>query len=359
MFTRMSLALSRAWYRQTPWLRLLRPLSALYGWLAGRRRQRFLSGKSSSYRPRALIVVVGNITVGGTGKTPLTLALAQQLQQQGVALAIVSRGYGGKSPQWPLEVRADTDPRLCGDEALLYARRANCPVVVDPQRTRAVRYLEEKYQPRLILSDDGLQHYALQRDVEIVVLDGQRGLGNGALLPQGPLREPATRLEQVDMLVSNGPLQQPLQQSLQLPLAQAEVPLYEMQIRPGKLHNLASGEQLDITAFRARFPGKVHAVAGIGNPARFFSTLAQAGFAIISHVFADHHRFAAGDLAFDDALPVVMTEKDAVKCSGFANERHWYLAVDAVLPPVLLQTLLDLLIVRHQALPPATAPESA
>lgn len=343
----LSLALSRAWYRNPSWLRLLRPLSRFYGLVVRWRRARFLADPARSYRPSALIVIVGNITVGGTGKTPLTLALAQVLQKHGVALAIVSRGHGGSSKQYPLEVTADMDPTLCGDEALIYARRAGCPVVVDPQRARGVQFLEQKYAPRLILSDDGLQHYALQRDVEIVMLDGQRGLGNGLLLPQGPLREEAGRLLDADLLVCNG---DPL-----VTVPTGDKPLYTLQVRPGLLYNLSTGESLDLAAFRARHPGKVHAVAGIGNPARFFSTLTQEGFAIISHVFNDHHRFQARDIAFDDELPVLMTEKDAVKCSRFAAPRHWYLSVDAVLPPELLPALLDLLVLKHQKLDAAKA----
>jgi tetraacyldisaccharide 4'-kinase len=342
MRSALSLCLSRAWYRNPSWLRLLRPLSRFYGRVAQWRRARFLADPARSYRAGALVVIVGNITVGGTGKTPLTLALAQVLQKHGVALAIVSRGHGGHSKQYPLEVTSDMDPALCGDEALIYARRAGCPVVVDPRRARGVQYLEQKYQPRLILSDDGLQHYALQRDVEIVVLDGQRGIGNGLLLPQGPLREEASRLLEADLLVSNG---EPL-----VALPTGDKPLYTMQVHPGLLYNLATGESLDTAKFRAQYQGKVHAVAGIGNPARFFSTLTQEGFAIISHVFNDHHRFQARDIAFDDDLPVLMTEKDAVKCGSFATPRHWYLSVDAVLPPALLPMLLDLLVIKHKQL---------
>lgn len=338
----LSLRLSRAWYHDAPWLRLLQPLAALYGCIARWRRNRFLANPAASHRPKALVVIIGNISVGGTGKTPLTLALAQVLQKHEVPLAIVSRGHGGHSKTWPLEVTADMDPALCGDEALIYARRAGCPVVVDPQRARAVQYLERKYQPLLILSDDGLQHYALQRDVEIVVLDGQRGVGNGRLLPCGPLRESVDRLASVDLIVSNGPLL--------VDACTGERPLYLMQVRPGLLHNLATGEQLDSSSFRARYGGKVHAVAGIGNPARFFSSLTQEGFAIVSHVFADHHRFQARDLAFNDTLPVLMTEKDAVKCRRFATAQHWFLSVDAVLPPDLVPTLLRLLVERHQRL---------
>lgn len=343
MLSRLALALSRVWYRDVAGPRVLRPLSRLYGWIVRQRRQRFVTGRAKSYRPDALVVIVGNLSVGGTGKTPLTLALAQVLQKHDVPLAIVSRGHGGRGP-WPLEVTPDTDPAQCGDEALIYARRAGCPVVVDPQRVRGVQYLEQHYQPRLILCDDGLQHYALQRDVEIIVLDGQRGLGNGCLLPQGPLRETAARLAEVDLLVSNG--------ALRVPLPQVATPLYTMHVESGKLHNLHSGEVLDSAAFRACFGGKVHAVAGIGNPARFFNSLSQEGFALISHVFNDHHRFRAADLAFADNLPVLMTEKDAVKCRHFATERHWYLSVDAVLPQDFLPALLELLVRKHQALAP-------
>jgi tetraacyldisaccharide 4'-kinase len=339
----LSLRLSLAWYRNAPGLQLLRPLARLYGWVMQRRRARFLANPAGSYRSTALVVIVGNITAGGTGKTPMTLALAQVLQKHDVPLAIVSRGHGGHSKRYPLEVTPDLSPDECGDEPLIYARRAGCPVVVDPDRVRAVQYLEQKYQPRLILSDDGLQHYRLHRDVEIVVLDGQRGLGNGCLLPQGPLREPADRLQQADLLVSNG--------ALEATIDAGDLPVFLMHVKPGHLHNLATGETLDAAAFRARYGGKVHAVAGIGNPARFFSGLAQEGFAIISHVFNDHHRFREADLAFDGELPVVMTEKDAVKCSTFATQRHWYLSVDAVLPADLLPTLLDLLVARHQNLP--------
>lgn len=342
MRSSLSLALSRAWYRNPGWLQLLGPLSRLYGRVVRWRRARFLANPAASYRPGTLVVIVGNITVGGTGKTPLTLALAQVLQKHGVSLAIVSRGHGSHSKQYPLEVTSDMDPALCGDEALIYARRAGCPVAVDPQRARGVQFLEQKFAPRLILSDDGLQHYALQRDVEIVVVDGQRGLGNGLLLPQGPLREDASRLLDADLLISNG---EPL-----VALPTGDKWLYTMQVQPGQLYNLVTGEHLDVAAFRARHPGKVHAVAGIGNPARFFSTLTQEGFAIISHVFNDHHRFQARDIAFDDELPVLMTEKDAVKCGAFASPRHWYLSVDAVLPPELLPALLDLLVVKHRQL---------
>lgn len=345
----MTLWLTQAWYRDAAGLRLLQPLSRLFGAIASWRRARYLANPALRYRSSATVVVIGNITVGGTGKTPLTLALAQILGKHGVKLAIVSRGHGGTSKRYPLEVTVDSDPAECGDEALIYAARAGCPVVVDPQRVRAVQYLEQHYQPLLILCDDGLQHYALERDLEIAVIDGKRGLGNGQLLPCGPLREPAARLHDVDMLVING--------KATADLPELAIPTFTLLLQPGRLHNLATGETLDCADFLQRHPGKVHALAGIGNPERFFCTLTTEGFAIITHVFPDHHRYLAAELDLPDELPIVMTEKDAVKCRAFATARHWYLCVDAVLPEGLMPLLLDKLVERHQASASSTATE--
>jgi tetraacyldisaccharide 4'-kinase len=303
----------------------------VYGFLSRKRRENYRNHPARRYRASVPVIVVGNITAGGTGKTPLTLALAQALQQQGYSLGIVSRGHGGKQANWPLEVKLDTAPSRCGDEALILASRAACPVVVDPLRTRAVQYLEKHYAPQLILCDDGLQHYALERNIEIVVIDGSRGLGNGRLLPQGPLREPASRLQEASMVVVNGALEQAL--------PGLDVPLFIMHLESGQLHNLASAEQLSTAAFQDRYPGAVHAVAGIGNPQRFYRSLEAAGFAIMAHDFPDHHPFRAEDLDLPGTAPVIMTEKDAVKCRGFAGNRHWYLQVDARLPVALLDLL--------------------
>ena len=332
MWNRLSMRLVDAWYGHSAWTGLLRPVSALYGLLAQRRRDHFLQQPEQRYRASVPVVVVGNLTAGGTGKTPLTLALAKVLQAEGYSVAIASRGHGGREAQYPLEVQADTDPVLCGDEPLLLARHAGCPVVVDPQRTRAVQHIEAKHAPDLILCDDGLQHYALERDVEIVVIDGSRGFGNGRLLPEGPLREPVSRLGAADFAVINGVLEHSL--------PALDLPLFVMQLQPRFLHNLGTGEQLNPAEFRARFPGQVHALSGIGNPARFQQGLAALGFAIMPRVFPDHHAFQAADIMLPGNEPVVMTEKDAVKCQGFATARHWYLAVEALLPPELTDALL-------------------
>ena len=339
MLNRLALCLSRAWYSGTSWTVLLQPLAMLYGFLARRRRQHYRRRADKRYRAAVPVIVIGNISVGGTGKTPLTLALAQALQQQGYKVGIVSRGHGGKNAAWPMLVTTTSDPAQCGDEALILAARAGCPVVVDPQRVRAVQYLEQQHAPDLILCDDGLQHYALERDIEVAVIDGSRGLGNGHLLPQGPLREPVTRLRSVSMVVLNGGQAQNLPALGVLP--GWGVPLFVMQLQSGLLHNLASGEQLRPPEFRQRHPGRVHALAGIGNPQRFYRSLEAAGFVIMPHDFPDHHAFRAGDLELPGEAAVIMTEKDAVKCRTFATDRHWYLQVEALLPAELLDLLLQ------------------
>jgi len=315
-------ALPQAWYRKSQWLVLLQPLASLYGWLAQRRRRKLFP---TAYRARVPVLVCGNITVGGTGKTPLTIALAQELQRRGVQVVILSRGYGGKAASYPLDVKLTAAVEDCGDEALLLALHAECPVIVDPDRTRAALYAETRYQPDVLLCDDGLQHYALARDVEVAVIDGARGFGNERLLPAGPLREPLNRLAQVNCVVING--------DLVVPLPHIAPPRYTMRLSTVGLRALQSGEELTLADWHARMSaGTVHAVAGIGNPERFFQSLRDLGFDIIPHAFNDHQTWQRGQLDFDDELPVLMTEKDAVKYLGFADARHWAVQVEAALP---------------------------
>jgi tetraacyldisaccharide 4'-kinase len=315
-------ALPAAWYRKAPWLGLLQPVAALYGALARRRRKRL---QQSAYRASVPVIVNGNITVGGTGKTPLTIALARELQRRGKRVVILSRGYGGDAVNHPLDVKLNTPVEECGDEALLLALHCGCPVLVDPLRSRAALYGETRYQPDVLLCDDGLQHYALARDIEIAVVDGARGFGNGRLLPAGPLREGVARLDEVDFVVVNG------ERSAALPAFKA--PDFSLHLRTTDLRALNDGRQLDLPAWQARFGlGPVHAVAGIGNPERFFQSLRELGFAIIEHAYADHQTWSRGQLDFADGLPVLMTEKDAVKYLGFADERHWAVQVEADLP---------------------------
>lgn len=307
--------LDHYWYRKSPWLLLLWPISLLFCLLVLIRRTLYRSGFLKSYVLSVPVIVVGNISVGGSGKTPLVLWLAEHLRQRGYRPGLISRGYGGKAEEWPQSVNADSDPTLVGDEPLLLVRRSDCPMVVGPDRVAAAERLLAQSDVDVIISDDGLQHYRLQRDIEIAVVDGERRLGNGFCLPAGPLREPASRLSKVDFIVCNGSAAQ-----------QGE---WSMALGGENAQPLRGGESRTLSEFGS---GAVHAVAGIGNPQRFFDTLTAWGLELMPHPFADHQPYAKGELDFDDGRPVLMTEKDAVKYFHYANERHWYLPVTATLP---------------------------
>ncbi len=338
--------LLRDWYQGARWLHLLRPLAWLFRTVAQRRRRRYLAQKEQLWRPPVPVVIIGNITLGGTGKSPLAATLVRQLREQGWRPGIVSRGYGGRAPHYPMLVSVESDPAESGDEPLMLARQCGCPVVVDPIRVNAARHLLAQTDCNLILSDDGLQHYALRRDVEIVVLDGRRGLGNGWCLPAGPLREPPERLATVDLIVTNGKLETALP-----PLGAEDVSdgreagsglpaTWEMQLQPTALVALDDGRELPVAALAGQ---RVHAVAGIGNPERFFRTLEGLGLQVIPHAFADHHRYNRQDLTFADALPILMTEKDAVKCRAIATNHMYALRVEATLDPAFFHRLESLL----------------
>ncbi len=303
--------LERSWYSSNVLTLLLLPLSWLFGLVAALRRLVYRSGLLRRQRFDVPVIVVGNITVGGTGKTPLVIWLAEHLQSLGWHPGIVSRGYGGKAASWPQQVRPDSDPNSVGDEAVMLAARTGCPMCVGPDRPEAIRALLRHRTVDIVISDDGLQHYAMGRDLEIVVLDGQRRLGNGFLLPAGPLREPASRLKSVDLVVVNG--------------GDAEHEL-AMSIRRPKLVSLHDDQTLVLDGMRGR---QVHAVAGIGNPQRFFGLLGDAGIEVEPHVFADHHPFRAEDLRFAEELPILMTEKDAVKCRRLPCRDAWVVQIDA------------------------------
>lgn len=277
------------------------------------------------------VVVVGNIAVGGTGKTPLVVALAGYLAQLGWRPGIICRGYGGKAQAWPQQVRADSDPLSVGDEAVLLARRTGCPVTAaGSRRVAAARGLIEHDGCNIIISDDGLQHLTLHRDIEIALIDGERRHGNGRCLPAGPLREPTTRLASVDMIVTNS--------AFTAQVHRGELP---MTLVPGPAVSVRDpSRRVPLHEFNAQ---PVHAVAGIGNPRRFFSMLERAGLQAVGHAFADHHAFARQDLAFGDELVVLMTEKDAVKCTTFAADSHWYVPVTAQLPDAFFVRLGQLL----------------
>jgi tetraacyldisaccharide 4'-kinase len=322
---------TEAWYSQRGWVRMLEPAAWLFARIAQRRRLRYLSGDRMPWRAPVPVVVVGNITVGGTGKTPLVIWLARWLAARGFRPGIVSRGYGGRSGRQPLHVDAGTDPELAGDEAPLLARRSGCPVVVCADRVSAARQLLETHGCDLIIADDGLQHYALARDVEIVVVDGSRGLGNGLGLPAGPLREPRARLNEVDLVIVNG-----------APLGLRDDECV-MTVAPCAFVHVATGERLGVEPFAQRH-GDVHAVAGIGNPERFARTLEQLGMQARLHAHADHHRFDGSEVVFDDGLPVVCTEKDAVKLRRLDLPANcWYLEIDVLLDAAVEARMVEVL----------------
>ena len=309
--------LVNAWYARRFWPRLFWPIAALYAWVARRRRERFRKGKARAWQAPVPVVVVGNVTVGGTGKTPLVIWLVKWLARRGVRAGVVSRGYGGRG-DFPLAVTSATSAAACGDEAAMVARRAKCPVVVDPDRPRAARKLLETGEVDVVIADDGLQHYALERDIEIVVVDGSRGLGNGLCLPAGPLREPASRLGECDWVVANG------ETSDAAPGASTVV------ARATAFVNLTTGKRLPPDDFIAHHGRNVLAVAGVGNPARFQSTLASIGLVPLVRTFPDHHRFVVDDLEAGEATAVVVTEKDAEKIkdlNGIADN-CWYLEIE-------------------------------
>ena len=307
--------LQQAWYEGHPLLNVLTPLEGLYRKVVARQRQQFLSGEKAVYRAPVPVLVVGNITVGGTGKTPTILWLIERCRQLGLRVGVVSRGYGAKPPSYPWRVTADGNAAECGDEPLMLVQRSGVPLMIDPNRPRAAQALLAEEPLDILLSDDGLQHHALGRDLELVVIDHARGLGNGRCLPAGPLREPLERLHDVDACLLNGALQD-------------DASGYAMQLRPTMLVNVRSGQRVALSHFASG--QTLHAVAGIGNPERFFTTLEGLHWRPIRHAFADHAIYTAASLPADE-LPLVMTEKDAVKCRAFARENWWYLAVDAEL----------------------------
>ena len=314
------------WYTRSPWLVLLTPLSLVFRMIVSLRRWAYKCGIRRSIRVSLPVIIIGNITVGGTGKTPLVAWLARYLRGKGYKPGIISRGYGGQASSWPQQVRPDSDPAVVGDEAVLLATKTGCPMAVAPDRVEAANALIKHSDCDVIISDDGLQHYALQRDIEIAVIDGVRRFGSGFLLPAGPLREPAGRLQEVDLVVVNG-------------LGKGQE--HPMRMLPGDVRNLLnSGKVCAIDEFRSQ---TVHAVAGIGNPERFFRSLQDAGLQVEPHSFPDHYRYRPGDIRFGDDRPVFMTEKDAVKCRHFAAENDWYVPVEVRMSDEFCASLDELL----------------
>ncbi len=313
-------ALERSWYQRFGWSWLLLPLSALFYLLSSVRRLAFRTRLARTSRLPVPVIVVGNITVGGTGKTPLTMWLCQRLRQQGWRPGIISRGYGVKLAA-PKLVQPGGSADEYGDEPLLLAQRSGCPVVIYPNRAQAGAYLLAHTDCDLIICDDGLQHYALARDLEISVLDASRGVGNGLLLPAGPLREGRWRLSQAAWVLANGGPVAQTQRFFTLKPAQAEA----------------------LTAPDIKLPAgsRVTLVSGIGNPERFAQTVRACGYQVAAcHWFADHHPFQPADFA-SLAGPILMTEKDAVKCRAFARPDWYVLPVNAEFLPDIEQQLLQ------------------
>ncbi len=314
------------WYRPAgaPSLLLLRPLGWVYGAAVLARRTAYARGWLQIARVGKPVVVVGNLTVGGTGKTPLTIWLARKLKDRGLAVGVVSRGYGrsgaARDGASPRIVHADSRWQDVGDEPLLIQSQTGCLTAVAEDRVAAALRLAAA-PVDVILSDDGLQHLRLARDCEIALVDGARGFGNRRLLPAGPLREPPSRLRQVDLIVVNGNAEHP---SLADAPLDSEGPVFRMNLVLGPARSLQTPESAPLERFRS---GPVHAVAGIGNPARFFGDLKARGLDVIEHAFPDHHPFAPEELAFRDDWPILMTEKDAVRCAAFASSRMWLVPV--------------------------------
>lgn len=310
--------MTRAWQRQAAWLWLLLPVSWLYGFITMVRRQAYKIGLFSSYRAPVAVMVIGNITVGGSGKTPLIIALVNYLQKQGIKVGVISRGYGGDSNQMPALVHADSLPSIVGDEPCLIVNMTGAAMAVCPNRKQAITTLLNAHPDlQLIIADDGLQHYALQRDIEWIVVDASRGFGNQQLLPTGFLREPMSRLtganvvyhEKADRTTKDN--------------KQAKAKRLTMYLQADKLQPLwSSAVEIDGLSVAAKTPmplmppipnGRVHAVSGIGYPQRFFDTLMALGFDVIGHAYPDHYDFSLTELLQYSELPIIVTSKDAVK----------------------------------------------
>lgn len=322
----------RVWYENAPSYGLLLPLSGIY-WIAISLRS--LCYKLGLFRTRKLsvpVLVVGNITAGGTGKTPITIWLVRELRRRGFSPGIVSRGYGGSKSPSSMRVDKDSDPAVVGDEPVLLAQRAGCPVVVDADRCRAATMLAEDGVD-LIIADDGLQHYRMPRSYEICVIDGTRGLGNRLLFPAGPLRESIGRLIHVDQVLLNGHLRE---DHAKLSVVEQNAIVFELAATEACRLNGSLTRPID------RFSGTtVHAVAAIGNPIRYFDMLRSHGIQVIEHAFRDHAKIERNDLKFGDDFDVLMTEKDAVKLGKSISDKYWYVPVDVQMDMVIAGPWLE------------------
>ncbi|MFL0798589.1 MAG: tetraacyldisaccharide 4'-kinase [Cellvibrionaceae bacterium] len=324
------------WYGKPSWLYFLLPLELFFRWVGFRRRQQKNVSSRSIKTP---LIVVGNISVGGTGKSPLIGGITQYFQERGERVALISRGYrlDGCTIDTPVKLTDSHCPSEVGDEPVMLKRRLKAPVVVCKNRLAAAKTAEEAYAPSVILSDDGMQHYQLPRDIEIAVIDERRKFGNGHCLPVGPLREPVTRLQSVDAIVLNG-AEDHIENSekifLQILKETFDVPVFDMHLLASKIVNLVTGEVQSLADWKGE---SVTAIAGIGNPERFFHTLEEKALSVKGIKFPDHHNYQLDDLVFEGAAPVVMTEKDVVKCRELAaqlpHNNYWYVPVETEIEP--------------------------
>lgn len=310
------------WYKAHKTWRaiLLMPLSWLFLSIANKRK---ILLHKNAYKSTIPIIIVGNITIGGTGKTPVVQAICNYLQQKGYHPAVITRGFGGKTVHYPFVINENISPNICGDEPFMLNKLLQTvPVVVSPKRSEAVEYIENQLTiVDVVISDDGLQHYAMNRDIEIAVIDGERLFGNGLCLPAGPLREPIARLQTVDMIIVNG-----------LGGGDIHIPnktQYNMQLLPQWLVNLKTGQRVGINEFIISKGKACYGIAGIGNPKRFFRTIENLGFSVDEHAFKDHHSFTIEDFKAinDKKKTIIMTYKDAVKCQSFSKSNWYYLAI--------------------------------
>jgi len=314
------------WYSKSFIVLLLLPLSWLFRIISILRRVLYKAGLFKTHQIAVPVIIVGNINVGGTGKSPLVIWLAEFLKESGYLPGIISRGYGGSSEIWPQQIVEGSNAEAVGEEAIMISRRSRCPMAVGPDCVAAARSLLQYTDCDVIISDDGLQHYSLGRDIEIIVIDGVRRFGNGYFLPAGPLRESKERLKEVDLVVTNGT---------------AGPNEFQMKLVNDKVLNCKDSTiSREFSDFKSK---EVHAVAAIGHPKRFFNELKTMGINVIEHAFRDHYFFKAKDIRYNDGKDVLMTEKDAVKCKSFAEPHHWFVPINAEMDEKFGQRLLALL----------------
>jgi len=333
-----TLWLQRAWFHRSPWLLLLSPLEGVYRLLVVVRRALYAQGILASSRNTCPVVVVGNLTVGGTGKTPTVIALVEALARKGIRAGVVSRGYGAR-PVFPpgedaYRLNEQSSVASCGDEMFMVFRRTRAPCAIARRRSAAVELLAASGEVDIVLSDDGLQHYALARDFEIVLFDAESAFGNGRCLPVGPLREPLSRLREADIVLARS--QEPAPNSVALV--------------PNCFVNVTTGSSLELNA--PTLPREVIAVAGVGHPELFFRQLRSMGFEVQERRFPDHHKYSEPDLLCEADQVIIMTEKDAVKCSAIAPDNTWLLKVDAVVPETVVEQVERVAVLAQSARAP-------